>query len=273
MISLPALHIENLIYGAPFVELGKFIHIASSSGYIAKIDFSGRGWLSGKKNTFNATIWKEGEGSDSKPLYSADGQWSEAFTIKEGQGKKAKELQSFKPADSKLSRIIVKPIEEQDPVESRRAWNAVSRAIEKGNMDHTSYYKSRIENAQRALRKREQDEKREWTRVFFSNVSASDPGEAIFQKLVKMITSSSLGAASWDGVGADKTAGVWRFDAAKAEKAKSPFHQDAMAALGEKEDGTAGGANISRVSTLEDTGDGGGKSYPTPVDSRQDSRQ
>src|ERR1700759_5752006 len=68
LITLPALHIESLIYGAPFVELGKFIHIVSSSGYLAKVDFTGKGWLSGKKNSFTATLWKEGKGSEKDPI-------------------------------------------------------------------------------------------------------------------------------------------------------------------------------------------------------------
>jgi hypothetical protein len=258
LVSLPPLHIENLIYGAPFVELGKFIHIASSTGYIAKIDFSGRGWLSGKKNTFSATLWKDGEGSESSPLFSADGQWSETFTLKQGNGKRAKEIETFSPSDIKLSRLVVSPVEEQDVFESRRAWAWVSKAIQKGDMDQTSHYKSRIENGQRALRRKEQDEKREWKRVFFSTVSAKDEGEQAFQKLVKMLTGPSVGLSAWDGVGADKTAGVWRFDEKKAGEAERPFHEEGLRALGEKEDGS-GSAPVSRTTTLEsEPGDGAG---------------
>ena len=266
LISLPHLHIENLIYGAPFVELGKFIHVASSSGYIAKLDFSGRGWLSGKKNTFSANIWHEST-SESNSVYSADGQWSDTFHLKEGHGKKAKEIDKFKPADIKLSRLEVAPLEEQDVFESRRAWASVSKSINKGDMDQTSHFKSRIENAQRALRKREADEKREWKRVFFSTVSAKDSGEETFQRLVKMITGPSMGANNWDGVGADKTAGVWRFDDQKAAEAKRPFHEEGLMALGEKDDGTS--ADVSRVATAEDVPEQGrGKEYPTPTHTR-----
>lgn len=248
LITLPPLHIENLIYGAPFVELGKYIHIASSTGYISKIDFSGRGWLSGKKNTFSASLWKEGDGSESKPLFSTDGQWSDAFTIKKGHGKKADIVSSFKPSDIKISRLNIALLEEQDVLESRRAWGQVAKAIEKGDMDATSHYKSRIENAQRALRRKEVEEKREWQRVFFSNVDSKDPNEAEFQKLVKMIMSPSLvGASTWEGVAPEKTSGVWRYDEKKAAQAKKPFHEDGLLALGEKEDGSS--APVSRVGT------------------------
>lgn len=44
LITLPDLHIEGVYGGAPFVELNSASYIASSSGYTAKIDYSGRGW-------------------------------------------------------------------------------------------------------------------------------------------------------------------------------------------------------------------------------------
>jgi oxysterol-binding protein-related protein 9/10/11 len=271
LISLPPLHIESLIYGTPFVELGKFIHIASSSGYIAKVDFSGRGWLSGKKNTFTATLWKDGDGSESSPLYTAEGQWSDAFTFHEGS-KKGKLIDKFHPSDIKVSKLVVPPVEAQDVFESRKAWAAVAKAINKPDMDATAHYKSRIENAQRALRKKEQEGKREWKRVFFSTVAADQPEEKTFQRLVKMITSPSMGASCWDGVGADKTAGVWRYDEKKAKEAKRPWHPETggAEALGFTEDGES--AHVSRVPTAEDVPEVGakdGKEYPTPVQSRQ----
>lgn len=245
LITLPALHIESLIYGAPFVELGKFIHIVSSTGYVSKIDFAGRGWVSGKKNSFTAQLWKDGHGSEKNPLYSADGQWSDTFTLRQGEGKKAKEIETFSPANIKLSRINVAPIEDQDVFESRKAWANVARSIEKGDMDATSHFKSRIENAQRVLRKKEQEEKREWQRVFFSQADSSHPAEVIFQSLVHKI--SGFGVNSWEGVAPDKTGGIWRYDENKSKAATKPFHQEGLIALGENSDGTS--APISRIST------------------------
>lgn len=257
LITLPALHIENLIYGAPFVELSRSTHIVSSSGYIAKIDYSGRGWLSGKKNTFAATLWKDGEGSERNPLYAGGGQWSDTFVFRECEGgdpKRGHEILSFSPSDIQLSRLQVAPLEQQDVFESRRAWSNVARNLEKGDLEATSHYKSRIENAQRALRRKEREDGREWRRVFFSTVGADDPAEATFHHLVKMITAAHVGVGvgvgpgAWEGVAPDKTAGVWRFDHAKAGKAHKPYHDEGPAALGEKDDGTS--APVSRVSTF-----------------------
>lgn len=247
LITLPALHIENLIYGAPFVELGKFTHVVSSSGYTAKLDYAGKGWLSGKKNTFTAAIWESAKGSEKAPLYSLDGQWSDTYTLKEGDGKKGKELETIKTKDVKLSKLILAPLEEQDPLESRKAWRSVARSIEKGDMDATSYYKSRIENAQRALRKQEQEENRAWQQVYFSNSETSDPFEQQIQKLVKVATSHHL--YYWEGVAPEKTNGIWRFDPKKADAAKDkkPLHDDYAQALGLQDDATS--APATRVST------------------------
>lgn len=236
-----------MIYGSPFVELNKYTHIASSTGYVAKIDYSGKGWLSGKKNTFTAALWKEGEGSDKHPLYTVDGQWNEGFTIRDGEGKHAKEIDYYDAKAAKMTPLTVAPIEEQDPYESRKAWGNVARSIEKGDMDATSHYKSRIEVAQRALRKKEQDDNREWVRAFFSQVSPDSPEEATFQKLVKMVS----GINGWQGVEPEKTAGVWRFNLEKAKNAQPPYHAEGVSGLGENEDGTS--APVSQTTTRTST--------------------
>lgn len=256
LITLPALHIENLLLGAPFVELGKYTHLTSSSGYTAKIDYSGKGWVSGKKNSFTAALWKEGEGSEKKPLYSLDGQWSDSFTIKEGDGgKRAKEVETVNAKTVKLSKLVVPPIDQQDPMESRRAWGKVAKSIEKGDMDATSHYKTRIEEAQRALRRKEQDESRIWKRVFFSqpddengSVKSADRLEKSFNQLAKNLTSNQPVTSYWEGVAPEKTNGIWRYDAVKGKAAARPYHGDGLEALGEKADGSAS-ARVSSEQT------------------------
>ena len=78
MITLPPLHIEGLITAAPFVELEGISYIQASSGHIAVIEYSGRGWISGKKNTFKARIYRDAYASASKEKCLGDysGSWS-----------------------------------------------------------------------------------------------------------------------------------------------------------------------------------------------------
>jgi hypothetical protein len=234
-MTLPSLHIEGLIYGSPFVELNKTTYIASSTGFVSKIDYSGKGWLSGKKNSFTASLYRDGE--EKNPLYTVDGQWTDGFHVKEGR----KEIESYNAKTAKTTPLTVAPIEEQDPYESRRAWHNVATSIGKGDMDATSQHKSTIENAQRELRKHEHSEGREWERVFFQRFDEKGDkpeNEALFEKLAKMI-----GIHGGPGIEADKTGGIWRFDSEKAKLAKPPFHDEEGLGVG------LGSAPVSRTTT------------------------
>lgn len=209
LITLPSLHIEGLIYGSPFVELNKATYIQSSSGYTAKIDYSGKGWLSGKKNSFTATLYPEQKEKDI--LYEISGQWTDTFVIRDS---KKREVDTYCARNHKTTPLIVAPLDQQDLYETRRAWHNVAEAITRGDMDTTSIEKSKIENSQRELRKKEQAEGREWERKFFSRV----PSDPIFDRLAAVIGEKSE---------PERTGGVWRFDVNKAEKAKEaiPFIQ------------------------------------------------
>ncbi|KAJ5674176.1 hypothetical protein N7462_009615 [Penicillium macrosclerotiorum] len=221
LITLPNLHIEGLIYGTPYVELEKSTKIASSSGYVAKIDYSGKGWLSGKKNTFTASLFKASEG-EKKPLYTIDGQWSDTFNIKDARTKQVVDTWSTK--ENATTPLTLAPVEQQDLYESRRAWADVAANIQKGDMDAVSAYKSRIENAQRDLRRAEKSEDREWERRFFNCIDEADD-EPEFQHLA-----SSLGLAG--NLEGDKTGGIWRFDATRAAGAQPPYHKVGGVGLG-----------------------------------------
>jgi hypothetical protein len=97
LITLPSLHIEGIVYGSPYVELNKSTTITSSSGYVATIDYSGKGWISGKKNSFTATLAREGS---KDPLYTIDGQWNDKFVVKEGKSKAEVRPQLFPHRDN-----------------------------------------------------------------------------------------------------------------------------------------------------------------------------
>lgn len=220
LITLPTLHIESLIYGTPFVELEKTTRIASSTGYIAKIDYSGKGWLSGKKNSFTASLYKESEG-EKKPLYTVDGQWSEGFVIKNTHTKG--EVEKYSVSNMNTTPLQLAPLEQQDIFESRRAWKNVAAAIDQGDMDATSLHKSRIENAQREMRKVEKSEGREWERRFFQRVNEKD--DEGFLRLAKMLQLTG-------NLDTDKTNGMWRFVRERAVGAKPPYYNVGGEALG-----------------------------------------
>lgn len=165
---------------------------------MAKIDYSGKGWLSGKKNSFTATLFHEGR--EKETLYTIDGQWTDGFTIREGGSKKSGPvISTYDAKAAPTTPLTVAPLEQQDPLESHRAWHKVAAAIIKGDMDTTSLEKSRIENAQRELRRQEQAEGREWDRRFFARLGGPDP---VFEKLATCVG---------EKIESDRTGGVWRF--------------------------------------------------------------
>lgn len=209
LITLPGLHIEGLIFGAPFVELDGTSFITSSTGYTCKIDYSGKGWLSGKKNSVTATVTPTGK--DKEVLYNVTGQWNTEFELYQGPAKKNSKttlVETYDAVNTPQTDLKVAPIEEQYPLESRRAWSRVAEAITKGDMDVTSIEKGKIEQAQRNKRTQEREDGNAWERRYFTAVETDD-------------TLKALGKAAGvplDGE-ADKTGGLWRFVAAKAEKA------------------------------------------------------
>jgi len=209
LITLPSLHIEGLISGSPYVELNGTSYITSSSGYTAKIDYSGEGWVSGKKNTFSASVYPTGKEKDI--LYSTEGQWIDKFAIKDAKNKST--FASHDPNTTKTIPLTVAPVAEQDDFESRRAWKKVADAIVKGDMDKTSVEKSIIENRQREMRKQEKEGGREWERKFFTRTEKSPTFERLAAKVGEK-TNESL------------TNGIWIFDENKANAAKSPYHPD-----------------------------------------------
>ncbi len=157
--------------------------------------------------------------------------------------KKGREIESYRV--SPTTPLTVAPIEQQDPFESRRAWRNVAASIIKGDMDAVSFHKSKIENAQRELRKKEKEEGRDWERKFFKTVREDE--DPTFTRLVKMVS----GATAWAGVEAEKTAGVWRFDPESAGRVRPPYHPE----VGEKGLGESGSEPVSKVSTNVSEGD------------------
>ncbi|KAI9050902.1 hypothetical protein LZ554_005016 [Drepanopeziza brunnea f. sp. 'monogermtubi'] len=203
LITLPNLHIEGLIFGSPFVELNDKSYITSSSGYTAKIDYSGKGWLSGKKNSFTAMLYPTGK--EKEVLYTVAGQWTKSFDIMEG---KKNVIDTYNAETSPTTPLTVAPIEAQDPMESRKAWQKVAAGIAVGDMDMTGVEKTKIEESQRELRRQEAAEGRQWTRRYFTK---QDSDEVL----------NTLGPAIGLSPEADKTGGIWRFDEAKAKAVQS----------------------------------------------------
>ena len=213
LITLPSLHIEGLIYGTPFIELDGSSYITSSTGFTSRIDYKGKGWLSGKKNTVSAALYKTDK---EEVLYSVKGQWTDTLEFYAGPAKKQSKstlVDTYVAGATLSTPLAVKPFGEQLPLESRRAWAKVAKGIAIGNMELVGVEKGKIENAQRAARAKEKEEGRVWERQYFSSVQKDQKDEVL-------ASLGSLVGLPLDG-DADKTGGLWRFDDAKAKVAKA----------------------------------------------------
>jgi len=209
LITLPSLHIEGLIFGSPFIELDGSSYITSSTGFTAKVDYSGKGWLSGKKNSFTAALYPTGK--EKEVLFNVSGQWTKSFEIHSGPAKynsKDNLVGAWDPLP--LSELIVAPLEKQHPLESRRAWAKVAAAISKVDLDTVALEKSKIENAQREMRAKERADGRTWQRRYFT--AQADTADPILTRLGPAVSLPETGDA-------DKTGGLWRFDSVKSDAA------------------------------------------------------
>lgn len=131
------------------------------------------------------------------------GQWTKTFEIAKGK----KTVDSYDAEALPITPLTVAPIEEQDLMETRRAWAKVAAGIAAGDMDITGVEKTKIEVAQRELRVKEKSENRVWERRYFSLVETDE-------------TLEKLGPAIGVLPEADKTGGIWRWDEKKAEKVR-----------------------------------------------------
>lgn len=153
-----------------------------------------------------ATLYRDGEEKDA--LYNAVGVWTKSFAFYKGPAKtnSSKTLvDKYDAVKSPGTQLAVRPVEEQHPLESRRAWAKVAAAVSKGDMDAVGAEKGKIEQAQRDARAKERGEGGAWERRYFSAVKGADE---TLEALAAKVGISSDGDA-------DKTGGLWRFDREK----------------------------------------------------------
>jgi hypothetical protein len=199
LITMPKVHVEGLMTASLQPELSGSSFIHSSSGFTAKIDYSCKGWLSGKRNSFVANMYKDG--CEKTPLYTAEGLWSDVYTFK--NARTGEVVEKFDCGAHPTTSLQVAPIEEQNPLESRRAWQHVVQAINKGDIFAVGHEKTKIENEQRAMRRQEKCEGVEFPRRYFSrakeDVVAEKLAEGLQEKTsMKGNMDSAHGMWMWD---------------------------------------------------------------------------
>ncbi|AET38145.1 oxysterol-binding protein KES1 Ecym_2413 [Eremothecium cymbalariae DBVPG len=203
LISLPPLHLEGLLAASPFIELEGKSYIQSSNGYLCVLEYWGKGYFSGKKNSFKARIFRSSQDAENKEnsLYTISGQWSGISYITGGDEKIAKESQNmvfYDASKTAIQHLKVKPIDEQHPLESRKAWHKVAEAINLGDFQRIHQEKSALEQQQRELRKIEEQKGINWERRWFQDIDyvKTDVSSCVFTKLAALAQLSTYNLPS-----------------------------------------------------------------------------
>ena len=207
LIPMLDFKIRGILSGRLYPELNGTYHIISSSGFVSEISFSGQGFFSGIKNSFEAKIYHR-EDETKSPFYTASGQWSGEFTIKDLNNTI---IETYIPGSIPPAPLHIADLADQDPWETRNAWKDVLNALDDGDLQRIVNEKSKLEEAQRAIRKKEIVQHIKWEPKFFSSTKE----DSLFDKLAS--------ATGWQ-LHSEMTKGVWKFDTEKAEQATKPYH-------------------------------------------------
>ena len=208
LIPMLDFRIKGLLSGRLYPELNGTYYIISSTGFVSEISFSGQGFFSGIKNSFEAKIYHRCDDTKS-PIYIATGQWSGKFTIRDPNS--ATDIETYVPGSIPPAPLHISDLADQDPWETRNAWKEVLTALDEGDVYQIVNEKSKLEEAQRAMRRKEVAQGIEWEPKFFS----SEKEDPLFDKLAS--------ATGWQ-LHSERTKGVWKFDTEKAKQATKPYH-------------------------------------------------
>ncbi|KAJ4288846.1 hypothetical protein N0V88_007175 [Collariella sp. IMI 366227] len=165
-----------------------------------------RGFLSGfyRKDEF--------KGRKKEALFEVAGCWSEGWTAKDLRTGKVIEVYEVGAEGTEAIPMDIELVGEQDPWESRRAWDGVLQGLRAGDMRAVVAEKSKIEQAQREMRASEARRGHTWEPLFFKSLLGEQ--HDVFHRL-----SEGLG---WQ-LHHEKTKGVWKMDDGKVQNLQRPF--------------------------------------------------
>ena len=204
--------VKGFLSGRLYPELSGTYSIVSSSGYVSKLSFCGSGFFSGQRNHFSASVYHKEEGPR-KSIYTLDGEWSGEYSVYESVNGCAIDICDVNAA--KRVPALLKPLQNQDPWETRRAWAGVLEALKKGDLAAASAKKASLEEAQRRIRKREAAKGVKWKPVFFFQTE----NPVLTRQNTKLVES---------GIAIEKPQGLWKADKKKIRTYNKPYHGSLM---------------------------------------------
>lgn len=224
LVPLPDVRVRGFLSGCMYPEIVGTYQIVSSAGLVAELRFWGEGMLRGKRNSFEARMYRKGGEDDAtaeiaknrnnkqESIFEVAGVWSEGWTVRDGRtGEVIEEYRVDAPENEPVP-MDLDPVEEQDPWESRRAWQGVLHGLRVGDMRMVVAEKTRIEQAQRQMRASEAVTGLTWEPLLFTARRAEE--HDVFHRLAE--------GTGWQ-LHHDKTKGVWRVDEGRVKNLQRPF--------------------------------------------------
>ena len=161
---------------------------------------------------FEASIYRANDQAR-KNVYELSGSWSESWEVRDGKGK-GLYTYDLSDAENQPAPMHLAPLEKQSPWESRRAWNSTAESLKEGDFGKALGAKSKLENGQREMRKRERAEGKTFDLAFFSRTDDDKERLGEEDTLAKLMEAVDKNEVK-NILGGN---GIWRFDAAKAKK-------------------------------------------------------
>ncbi|KAK0712470.1 hypothetical protein B0T26DRAFT_714411 [Lasiosphaeria miniovina] len=211
LVPLPDVKVRGFLSGCMYPEITGTYTIAASSGFVAEVRFSGEGLIRGKRNAFEARVFRKDDAAK-RSIYEVSGIWSDGWTAKDARTGEVMEKYVVDAPENATAPMSVDPVDAQDPWESRRAWGGVLSGMAAGDMRTVLAEKTRIEQAQRQMRACEAATGHVWRPLLFRSLAPED--HAVFHTLSEGIPVQ---------LNSDKTNGVWRIEDGCVDSVQRPF--------------------------------------------------
>ncbi|KAJ7051229.1 hypothetical protein C8F01DRAFT_1176332 [Mycena amicta] len=180
VITMPNMYARGILFGKMVLELGEQCTAKNEkNGMYADIEFKTKGFFSGTYNAISGRVRH-----NSTEVGEVSGRWSHTMEFKNTKSGRKSVLFDADKDGSKVAIKQVAPEEQQEPNESRRLWQNLTRAIAAKDMDAATDAKSNVENAQRESRKKlEESDAKHVARFFQLRDGRWEPKFALPQDL------------------------------------------------------------------------------------------
>ena len=206
--------VRGFVTGSLYPEIEGTYCIIASSGFLCEIRFSGRGLFSGTRNSMQAMLYRTSDMEKSSPPFIIRGQWSGTFTIFAAD--ESTVIETWWPEMHPPVPLQIPDVTEQDLWETRRARERAIASLRSGDLGTASKEKSKLEEAQRVMRRAETQEGRVFEPLFFKSADMGC-GYPLFDSLAE--------GTGWV-LEETKTKGVWLFDKEKAMVMRKSFRNN-----------------------------------------------